>query len=966
MKTHRARQTALLIDRRMRRLTHQHTGKGQRARQGAAVLVLAAVILFTGLIGALGLTAVSLTSDLPSLDLLPFYLDSMNGQLLQPSRLYDRSGQNLILSLENPGIPRRYLPVDPALPEHFSPQFVQTVLAVIDPNFWTHSGFRMGRLGAAAPQTIAERLASDLLLESEPSGLRRAVRMRLLAAQMTARFGRARILEWYLNSAYFGHLAYGADSAARLYLGKPAENLDLAESALLVAILDAPALNPIDAPGAVADRQKTVLKQMAAQGLISAESAEKAEMTVEPVPLSAESKEPIAPAFIRLVMDDLTHQLGRQRVERGGLKVITTLDLDLQKQVECAAAVQLSRLQGGATGDPACDAARLLPTLSSTFETPKTDVPLAVSAAVMDVDTGQVRALIGELSSEGQRTNQIRRPPGSLASPFLAVTAFARGFSPASLVWDLPDRLPEELSGMQNPDGRYHGPQRLRTALVNDYLTALTALLVQLGPTNVWSEAEALGLKGFSGVEEPTSVLFKDGAVTPLEAARAYSLFASQGVRSGVNRGGENSAVVVLRVEDHTGQPLSALTNIERQPVLSADIAYLVHHMLADEPARWVSLGYPNPLEIGRPAGAKIGRTAAGQDTWAVGYTRQTAAAVWLGVSVNAEEIQKSGGAVSPDAKAAAGIWHAVLQYADRNQPVLDWQIPPGVNFLEVCDPSGKLMTRDCPSSVREVFAAGSEPVEYDNLYQVVQVNRETGRLATVFTPLELVEQKTFLALPQDARAWAEEAKVPLAPNDYDSIQVPPVNPNVQITAPQLFGYVRGEVVLAGTARGVDFSAYRVQVGQGLNPRSWIQVGADGTTSVDEGQLQIWDTREITDGLYAVKLSVVHEDQRLESAIIQVTVDNTAPQAAIVAPQPGQRFNYLSDRRITLQLTTSDAVGIDRVEWLVDGQPIGSSRQEPFAWVWETSRGEHAVSARVVDLAGNFTQTQVVKFSVTR
>jgi membrane carboxypeptidase/penicillin-binding protein PbpC len=172
--------------------------------------------------------------------------------------------------------------------------------------------------------------------------------------------------------------------------------------------------------------------------------------------------------------------------------------------------------------------------------------------------------------------------------------------------------------------------------------------------------------------------------------------------------------------------------------------------------------------------------------------------------------------------------------------------------------------------------------------------------------------------------------------------------------------------VLAGTARGEGFSAYRVQVGQGLNPRSWVQVGVDGTTPVDEGQLQVWDTREMSDGLYAVKLSVVHEDQRLESAIIQVTVDNTAPQAAILAPQPGQKFNYLSERRITLQLTTSDAVGIDRVEWLVDGQPVGSSRQEPFVWVWETTRGEHKVSARVVDLAGNFTQTQVVKFSVTR
>ncbi len=190
---------------------------------------------------------------------------------------------------------------------------------------------------------------------------------------------------------------------------------------------------------------------------------------------------------------------------------------------------------------------------------------------------------------------------------------------------------------------------------------------------------------------------------------------------------------------------------------------------------------------------------------------------------------------------------------------------------MNVCDPSGFLPTKYCPSVVSEVFLTGNEPVQFDNLYRSLEVNRETGDLATIFTPPQLVEEKVFLMIPSDAQGWAKSANVPIAPNSYDAIQPGQVNPNVNISAPQMFDDVNGQVQIKGTAAGAGFDRYRILVGQGLYPQQWIQVGNDSTTPINDGLLATWDTTNLN-GLYAIQLQVVHSDQRVETAVIQVTV----------------------------------------------------------------------------------------------
>jgi hypothetical protein len=211
-----------------------------------------------------------------------------------------------------------------------------------------------------------------------------------------------------------------------------------------------------------------------------------------------------------------------------------------------------------------------------------------------------------------------------------------------------------------------------------------------------------------------------------------------------------------------------------------------------------------------------------------------------------------------------------LMQIASQNLPREGWAIPADVSVMNVCDPSGMLPTADCPNLVSEVFLNGNEPVQADNMYRKYSVNRETGLLATVFTLPQLIEERVYFVVPSDARSWAEGAGLEIPPTNYDVIQSPQVNPDVNITSPELFTEVSGTVESIGTAAGEEFVSSRVMVGQGLNPQEWIQV-AEGNAPVTNGLLATWNTSGLS-GLYAVQLQAVKSDQKVDTAIIQVTV----------------------------------------------------------------------------------------------
>lgn len=807
-------------------------------------LLLAAVIV----IGAFAYA--DITRDLPSTEILPRLLNPPDGLLLQPTRIYDRTGLQLLYTFSPTDTPRRYIPVNEQNPQHIPEDLINAVIAVADPQFRTHSGYAIqGYNDPELHPTIAQKLVSDLMLYNEPPSLRRAIRERILAAQITAQFGRAQIIEWYLNSAHFGNYAFGVEAAAQLYFDKPAGELTLAESAILAAVSETPALNPLDAPQVALQRGREVIYLLNGLGIISNENTVNA-LAETPAIQSDEPAPPtplkVAPAFVNMVLSQLDSQIPLERIERGGLTIITTLDYDLQKQASCVTEVYAARMAGLPEPERECDSARLLPSLPPAV----TYADSSASALILDPNTGQVLALVGETIRGVETPLVSAHKPGSSLDAFVYLTGFTRGLSPGSLTWDIPPEEDAANEGIiQNFDGKYHGPMRLKIALANDYQVPVETLKKQMGIENVTKIASSFGID-------------VNADVSMLKLAGAYGVFGTQGVYFGQNMDDEFMPAAVLRVESVERTVLLDWSLPQAQTVVTPAMAYLMTHVLSDEPARWQSLGKPNVLEIGRPAGVKVGQTIDGGDAWVVGFTPSYVVVTWTGV-------RGEGDKVTP--RFPSVLWNALMQTVSEGKPANGWAAPPGVTAMTVCDPSGMLPTRECPNLVTEVFLSGSEPIQADNMYREFSINRETGLLATVFTPPELIDTRVYMLVPENAREWAQSAGLDIPPTSYDAIQPPPINPAANITSPQLFADVNGVVQITGTASGDGFLYYRVQVGKGLNPQEWIQLGSDVIAPVESGVLAEWDTEGLS-GLYAVQLVVVREGQVVDMAVIQVTI----------------------------------------------------------------------------------------------
>jgi membrane peptidoglycan carboxypeptidase len=934
----------------------------------------------------------SLSKDLPAIKLLPYMLDPENGVLLQSTHIYDRSGEHLLAALENPGVgARQYLNLN-SLGEHGLPKtLVDATISYIDPAFWSHPGFTVGGVITGKSSTLAQALVSSLLLEDEPPGIRRNIRERLLAAQVTATYGKEQVLEWYLNSLKYGHLVYGADAASRAYFNKPASELSFSEAAFLVALSQAPELDPYEAFQIHLERQNQVIHAMLAGGMIDARQAEIAlEVPVVLRPRVVDREQP-ATTFTSLVTEYLIQEIGRERLERGGVIVRTTLDYDLQTQANCAILELLNRQKGIQSGsspttESECQASRLLPT--TVLHQIENDSHYSSNIIILDPRTGQVLALVGSAIEEARTPSLLPHPMGSLLTPIIYLTGFSRGMSPATLVWDIPDSLPTQIQEKIASKEQFHGPVSIRTALANDYLTPAIQILSQVGPENVWQIAGQLGmpsieLQNLQGMLQSYPLL-SEGEVTLLEVSQAFSVIANRGVQVGIIPLSKlpNSIslipITVLEVTDLGGNILNNCTEeqpvncaLQHKPVLSPELAYLITDVLSDETARWPSLGHPNPLEIGRPAGAKIGLVKGLDSAWTIGFTPQLVVGVWTGAAAerNPQLVETPQPAGSNEAdigeipvKISSALWHAILQYATRSLTPEGWTIPDGVRSVDVCYPSGLLPTFDCPTIVNDIFLQGYEPSHLDNLYRTIQINRETGRLATIFTPPELIDERIYLVPPSFAQPWAQTAGLPVPPDAYDEIL--PNNDqsqSIHITSPAMFDYVRGKVSIKGSAGGDGFSFFRIQVGNGLNPQELIQIGEDETHPIDEGTLVEWDTSGLS-GLYAIQLLVVRRDQHIDTATIQVTVDNTPPTIQIVEPEMKKQYSITPGLALPLTVTVNDDIALARIEYSVDGNLLAVLQQPPYTLAWKPKDGEHTFQAKAYDYAGNTNQASVQFF----
>ena len=938
----------------------------RRARSGepqwARVLALTLMIML-GL--AAGLAAVTgalffseVTAGLPSVEGYESRFGSALAPELQATKLYDRTGQVLIYEALNPAAAdRRWVDIAAAYPDRL-PVFGQATLAIQDPAFWTQPGYDWQAtltsiMGASSSSTLTEQLVGHTLLpldDASRTDVVRRLRTAVLAADLTRRYPKDQVLEWYLNIADYGNEAYGIDAAALAYFGKHAGDLSLAEAALLAGIPLHPSTNPAEAPEQADALKNEVLEAMRRCGFITADQLDRARaerITIKPMQIPAAGG---GGDYGQFAWDALRETWGVDFSRWGGLRIITAEDHDLQLQAECVAETHLQRLQGGdpglvvtATDGSPCVAAGLLPALRPSDAGVDHDVE-SISAVVLDPRTGEVLSVVG--------SPLVQHAAVSALYPLTYLAAFSRGYGPGSMILDLPP------DGEDVTAGDFKGPVRMRTALAGGLDMAAQRTYALAGSQNVILVARQMGIDLPGDISSQSETVGGGAAGVSLESlTTAFGVLANEGHWVGVDRGGGGIAQIsILRVEDSEGTLLQTASPQSRA-LVSAPLAYLMNDVLSDETALREAYGATDVLDIGRPAALALDAHLGGMDFWSVGYTRERAVGVWLG----------GGGAERPSGvnvlNGAAPVWHALLQYATRDLPAQDWSMPAGVSEIQVCDPSGLLPTQYCPQVVREVFIEGTEPANYDSLYQPLRVDRETGKLATLFTPIDLVEEHVYLVPPPAAAAWAEAAGIEKPPTEYDTVLAGESGSSiVNISRPEMFQYVRGKVVLRGAANPKGFEYYRLQYGQGLNPTRWVLIGADNQKAVASGTLGEWDTEGL-EGLYSVQLVVVYGEGQVSTDAVQITVDNSPPAVSLVLPEPGTQ-TAPADGFLVIEAQVADELGIAGVEFLVDGEAVGSAEAAPYSLRWPVEAGAHTITVRATDYAGNVGESDPIQIVV--
>lgn len=905
------------------------------------------------------------------------------------TRLVDSSGRTVLMRVSDPlGNAREWTRID-SLPQHV----IDATLAVEDPDFLETTSFdltgtlaRLWRNIMEGPIEADASLTARLVrnaIAPQPEVPRASDRAReiSLVAEINRRYSPREVLEWHLNTNYYGSEAYGIDAAAQIYLGKRANELTLDEAALLASIPTAPQFNPFDEENAARGRQADTLRRMLNSGMIDQAAFDTASAVTTPLRPGGGQSPDIAPDYSMYARRQAEQILnangfdGGRMVSRGGLTITTALDLTLQRQAECALNGHLAQLSGQAAnwrtpdGSP-CAAQAALGRISPI----QGAAPDTGSVTIVDVATGRLVAMAGP----GTRADA---QPGYTLAPFVIFEGFRERqqnvqYTPASMLLDIPRNFPGPSEGLiyqpANADGRFVGPVSLREAAAKSLLPPIVQIADNHGLTAILRTARRLGINMLTDGMYDLSLLERGGQVAPLDIAYAYSVFSSQGMMYGVlipPRGvglRNRDPAAVVKIEDADGVVLweydadQNRTNLFRD---SAELGYLINSVLSDAALRLEKYGADSPLTPQRPSAIVHGATSDGLDDWTAGYTPQYSIAVHL-----ARADRSAMGLDTGSANGAAALWRAVSDAAHANIAPTDWPRPDNVIEASVCQRSGLLPNGVCPTR-REIFIAGIQPSQQDTYWRAIEINSRTSQRATPNTPAGERQMRTYFIPPDAALDWWTANRQPLPPTDYDSFTRPDnaAFRSTEITRPPRLEWVRGLVEVRGTVPE-NLRSYQLAFGEGINPSGWVSIGGEQTAAPADGILGVWDTAGL-DGVYTLELSATNNDGTRESDVVQVRVDNLPPTIVLDAGERGKIYRFPGETVIPISAAVADNLALDRVEIYHEGRLVATLREAPYAYshpITSASIGSESFEAVAYDAAGNRATSAPLTIEVVR
>jgi len=628
-------------------------------------------------------------------DELPSLAKVRNVESSVRTEIYDRSG-SLVATLSRED--RRLIGLD-----EVSPILVSAILAIEDRKFYDHWGVDPAGMARATlhnltsrggplqgGSTITQQLAWNLFLTHEQT-LQRKLKELVMTLRLERSFSKDEILELYMNEIYFGDGAYGVETAARLFFAKGAADLSVSEAAVLAGIPKHPArYSPLRYPENARQRRDVVLRAMWNTGAIDEStyrSAVAESLVVAPAGHRDAPSGWQAPYFVEEIRQELIERFGSETTYEGGLRVHTTLDLELQHEAERRLEEQLSLLESlnryeYVSDSTLTDAARL-----------------QGSAVALDPRSGAVRVLVGGRDfdeSEFNRATRARRQPGSAFKPFIFAAAVERQKRTTDLLLD--ERIVRFLPSGDRWEPRnfsleYKGVVTMRDALVRSINIPAVLLLEEVGVDQAIRTARRLGIT--SPLPPVLSLALGTGEVSLLELTSAYSPFANRGIYT--------APYLIERFEDQTGQILHAHEPRTRE-ALDEDVAFLVSDMMRTVIEYGTGKSSRRMGLTGEAAG-KTGTTDDYTDAWFIGYSTELLAGAWVGFDKKVPIGRGMTGAT-----AALPIWTGVMKAAAETDPPHPFPVPPGVVLVRVCTETARTATPYCTEVVEEYFIRGTEP----------------------------------------------------------------------------------------------------------------------------------------------------------------------------------------------------------------------------------------------------------------
>lgn len=586
-------------------------------------------------------------------------------KITESTKIYDKTGEILLYDIHGEE-KRTIIPWD-----QISKSAREATLASEDAEFYNHKGLDISGIIRAVLKdirdlnlsqggsTITQQLVKKSLLGDEKT-ITRKLKEALLSIEVEKRFTKDEILWMYLNQIPYGSNAYGIEAASKTFFGKNASELTINESAILASLIKAPSYySPYgNNVNKLMDRKNTLLDRMLALNMITTEEHEKS--IKDKVDFNFNIKEDFALHFIIMVQEYLEDKYGRDAIERGGLKVITTLDAKLQTMAE--------------------------ETVGKYAETNKKKYKASNAALVaIDPKTGELLSLVGsvnysDIENEGNfNVATAKRQPGSSFKPFAYAMAFQKGYSDFTVLFDVktefnPNCSPDaeqkkdkyglDCYNPQNYDGRFRGAVTMRQSLAQSLNVPSVKTLYLAGVSDTIDLAEKMGITTLQNkLNFGLSLVLGGAEVKPVDIVSAYGVFANDGIR--------NPWYFIKKVESANG---TILENASPDPkrALDSQTARLVSDVLSDNNARSAVFGYSSPLYFpGRSVAAKTGTTQKNRDAWVIGYNPTITAGVWVGNN-REESMTQEGAGIS----AAGPMWHEFMAKALEKMPVEDFIKP--------------------------------------------------------------------------------------------------------------------------------------------------------------------------------------------------------------------------------------------------------------------------------------------------